>query len=181
MQRDVQENSVSLQNSIVAEGKRGNDMNNPLKMTLMVNALSILKIPLLAFITPRIVEMTDEKVVVRVRLDRRTQNHLGVLYFGALAMGAELSVATRALEAISESGKKIDFIFKDFQCEFLKRADGHANFVCADGLAINALIKATVQDGERHSETFEGYAFCPEKGDEPVMKYKVTLSVKRRK
>jgi acyl-coenzyme A thioesterase PaaI-like protein len=74
---------------------------NPLKMTFMVNALSIFKIPLLAFITPRIVEMSDDRVVVRVRLDRRTQNHLGVMYFGALAMGAELSVATRALQRFS--------------------------------------------------------------------------------
>ena len=156
-------------------------MNNPLKMTLLVNALSIFKIPLLAFITPHIVEMTDEKVVVRVRLDRRTQNHLGVLYFGALAMGAELSVATRAIEAISASGRKVDFIFKDFQCDFLKRANGHANFVCADGLAISALVNSAAQDGERHNQTFEGYAFCPDQGEEAVMRYKVTLSVKRRK
>jgi acyl-coenzyme A thioesterase PaaI-like protein len=154
---------------------------NPLKMTFMVNALSIFKIPLLAFITPRIVEMSDDRVVVRVRLDRRTQNHLGVMYFGALAMGAELSVATRALQAISDSGRKIDFIFKDFQCDFLKRADGHVHFICNESRAIASMIESAVQDGERHSQTFEGTAHCPDKSDEPVMKYKVTLSVKRRK
>ena len=154
---------------------------NSFKMTLMVNVLSIFKIPLLAFITPRIVEISDERVVVRVRLDRRTKNHLGVMYFGALAMGAELSVAARALQTISESGRKIDFIFKDFQCEFLKRADGHVHFICAEASAVASLIQIAAQDDERHSQTFEGFAHCPDKGEEPVMKYKLTLSVKRRK
>ena len=154
---------------------------SPLKMTMFVNALSLFKIPLLAFVTPRILELSDERVVVKVRLDRRSRNHLGAMYFGALAMGAELSVATRALQAISDSKKKIDFIFKDFQCEFLKRADAHVHFVCADAAKIVKLIETAVNDPERHGEVFEGYAFCPSRSEEPIMKYRLTLSVKRRK
>lgn len=149
-------------------------------MTLFVNAYSFFKIPLLAFVTPQILEASQERTVVRVRLDLRSRNHLGVMYFGALAMGAELSIATRALQAISASGQKIDFIFKDFQCEFLKRADSHTHFVCNDAPAIDALIQAAASDSERHGQTFEGYAYCPDQGEDPVMKYKLTLSVKKR-
>jgi Domain of unknown function (DUF4442) len=93
-----------------------------LKMTALVNAYSAFRIPLLAFITPRIVELTDTRSAVRVRFGLRTRNHLGVMYFGALAMGAELSIALKVVQELYHSGKKIDFIFKDFQCEFLKRA-----------------------------------------------------------
>lgn len=152
-------------------------------MTALINAYSALRIPLLAFVTPQVVELGETRSMVRIRLDLRSRNHLGVMYFGALAMGAELSVALKALKAISDSRKKIDFIFKDFQCEFLKRADGHTHFVCDQAPAVAALIGSASADFERHTKTFEGFAFVPSKGgeSEPVMKYKVTLSVKQRK
>ena len=93
-----------------------------LKLSALINLYSAVNIPLLSAITPRVMELSDGRSMVRVRLDRRTRNHLNVMYFGALAMGAELSVALKAITAIQKSGKKIDFIFKDFQAEFLKRA-----------------------------------------------------------
>ena len=92
------------------------DMNN-LKITTLINAYCAVNIPLLAFITPRVVELNDSRAVVRVRLDRRSRNHLGVMYFGALAMGSELSIALKALTAIHGSGKKIDFIAQEMQRE----------------------------------------------------------------
>jgi hypothetical protein len=151
-----------------------------LKMTAMINAYSALKIPLLAFATPTVVEMTDERSVAKIRLDMRTRNHLGVMYFGALAMGGELSIALKAIQTIAASGKKIDFIFKDFEAQFLKRADGHVHFVCDQGEKVAALIHKATADSERHEQTFAGYAFVPSKSEEPVMKYKLTLSVKKR-
>ncbi|HMN68700.1 MAG TPA: DUF4442 domain-containing protein [Bdellovibrionales bacterium] len=151
------------------------------KMTAGINLYSALNIPLLAFVTPRVLELTSSRGVVRIRLDRRSRNHLGVMYFGALAMGAELSIALQALESIRASGKRIDFIFKDFRAEFLKRADGHAHFVCEDVAAIADMIRRAAEGRERLSETFKGYAVVPSKSEsEPVMKYELTLSVKRR-
>lgn len=151
-----------------------------LKITALINGYCAVNIPLLAFITPRVVALTDTRAEVRVRLDRRSRNHLGVMYFGALAMGAELSIALKALTAIHASGKKIDFIFKDFQSDFLKRADGHVHFVCADAAKIQDLINRAAASADRISETFEGFAYVPKAGEEPVMKYKLTLSVKQR-
>src|SRR4051812_23425484 len=113
-----------------------------LKLTALINGYSALQIPLLGFITPRVVDLTDTRSEVRVRLDLRTKNHLGVMYFGALGMGAELSVALKAIQAISQSGKRIDFIFKDFSAQFLKRADGHVNFVCDQATEVRDLIQA---------------------------------------
>lgn len=151
-----------------------------LEYTALINALSAVKIPLLAACTPRVIELSDNKTEVKVRLDWRTQNHLGVMYFGALAMGAELSIALKAIEKIRVSKKPIDFIFKDFKCEFLKRADGHVHFVCEQADQVAALVKKTGDSGDRFSETFEGYAYVPENGTEPVMKYWLTLSMKKR-
>lgn len=151
------------------------------KMTALVNGYSLFRIPLLAFVTPRILELGESRTVVKVRLDLRTRNHLGVMYFGALAMGAELSIALKALQTISSSGKKIDFIFKDFQADFLKRADGHVHFICAEADKVAALIHQASADFERHNQTFSGIAVVPSRSEtEPVMKYNLTLSVKQR-
>lgn len=151
-----------------------------LKLTALINAYSALQIPLLGFITPQVVELTEDQSVVRVRLDRRTRNHLGVMYFGALAMGAELSIALKAIQTISQTGQRIDFIFKDFSAEFLKRADGHVHFICPEAARVRELIESSARSTERMENTFKGFAVVPSKSSEPVMKYQLTLSVRRR-
>lgn len=156
------------------------DQLENLKMTAGINAYSAINIPLLAFITPRVVTLDDNRAEVRVRLDRRSQNHLKVMYFGALAMGAELSIALKALQAIPRSGKKIDFIFQDFQAEFLKRADGHVHFICDEAAGVQDLINRAAASPDRLSETFNGFAYVPKNGPDPVMRYRLTLSVKNR-
>lgn len=151
-----------------------------LKTTFLINGFSLLKLPLLAFISPRIMELSQAKSIVRVRLGYRTRNHLNVMYFGALAMGAELSIAAKAVEEIQKSGKRIDFLFKNFSCEFLKRADGHVHFICEQADQVAELIASSSQSAERMEKEFEGYAIVPSRSDEPVMKYRLTLTVKNR-
>lgn len=151
------------------------------KMTALINALSAVKIPLLGFVTPRVIQLDERRAEVRIRLGRRTRNHLNVMYFGALAMGAELSIALKAIEAIDRSGKRIDFIFKDFSSEFLRRADGHVHFVCDEAAGVQDLINRAAADDDRHHHTFNGYAFVPDQGAEPVMTYTLTLSVRQRR
>lgn len=148
-------------------------------MTALINGFSLLKLPLLAFIFPEFKEFTDEKCVVRVRLGYRTKNHLRVMYFGALAMGAELSIAASAVDAIQKSGKRIDFIFKDFNAQFLKRADGHVLFVCDQAQDVRDLIDQAIAKQDRLEKTFSGFAHVEGKS-EKVMTYQLTLSVKSR-
>lgn len=151
-----------------------------LKLTALVNGISLFKIPLLAFISPRVLVSSERQTVVRVGLDWRTRNHLGVMYFGSLAMGAELSIALKAVEKIQQSGQRIDFLFKSFSCDFLKRADGDVHFVCDEADKVANLIQRALESEERIESTFAGRAFVPSKGEDPVMTYSLTLSVKRR-
>lgn len=150
-----------------------------LKMTAYVNAASLLKLPLLAFCTPQVLRADDERSEVKVRLDWRTRNHLNVMYFGALAMGAELSIALKAIQEIQRSKKRIDFIFQDFDAQFLKRADGHVHFICDEAAGVRELIEQAIASPERHHRKFAGYAIV-EGSTDPVMKYHLTLSVKNR-
>ncbi len=150
-----------------------------LKMTAIVNAYSFFKIPLLAFASPKVIDMTEARSEVRIKLGMRTKNHLGVMYFGALAMGAELSIALKAIDLINSSDKKMSFIFKDFSADFLKRADGHVHFVCDQAVKVAALVAKAEASSERQNETFDGYAYVPSNSNEPVMTYRLTLSIKR--
>lgn len=152
------------------------------KLNLILKAFGIFKIPLILFVNPKALELTDERSEIRIPLNYRTQNHLGVMYFGALAIGAELSIALKAVEQIIKSNQKIDFLFKDFSIQFLKRADGHVHFISEDVRKVVDLIEEAKTTGSRLEKTFEGYALVPSsaKPKEKVLSYKLTLSVRNR-
>lgn len=139
------------------------------------------KIPLLAWVRPSIIEMNSATTEMKIKLGRRTQNHLGVMYFGALAMGAEAAVAVRAVHEIRQSGKRVDFLFKDFQAQFLKRAEGDVHFICDEGEGVRDVIAKTILSGERETKTFRSYAVVPSVNPKEIIaEFKVTLSAKYR-
>ena len=72
----------------------------------------------------------------------------------------------------------VSFIFKDFACEFHKRAEDNVIFVTDQVQAVDQLIDLALQNPDRHNGTFEGYALA-EKSGEKLMSYKITISMKR--
>ncbi|MNK07813.1 hypothetical protein D3C87_257330 [compost metagenome] len=152
-----------------------------LKLTAFIHLYGLFKIPLVLFVSPRVIEFTKTKFVLKIPLNYRTQNHLKSMYFGALGIGAELSLVAPAVAAIQESGQKIDFVFKDFKAEFLKRADGNVHFVCDEIADVLAVIEEAKTNPERVERKMKGYAIVPSKSEtDPVMTYELTLSVKNR-
>lgn len=151
-----------------------------LKLTAFVNGLGLLKLPLLAFCFPKVKELSENKSIIKIRLGYRTKNHLRSMYFGALAIGAELSVALTAVDQIQKSKRRIDFIFKDFKAEFLKRADGHVLFICEEAAGVKGLIQEAIHSEERLEKEFKGYAIVESRPEEKIMTYTLTLSVKKR-
>lgn len=151
------------------------------KINMILKLYGWTKIPLLAYVGPKCVELSPTRSVIRIPLRRHTKNHLNVMYFGALGIGSELSIAITAVDAIYESGQKIDFIFKDFKAEFLKRCDGDVHFVCDDAAKVRDLITRATQTGERLEGTFKAYSIVPSKSaTEKVATYELTLSVRNR-
>lgn len=156
-----------------------NSMFTQLKQTAFIRIYTFLKIPLIWWIRPSVVEMGESRTVLKIPLFRRTKNHLNSMYFGALAIGAELVIAAKAVEAINQSGKRVDFVFKDFQGQFLKRAEGDVHFICDQGKEVTELIRKTIQSGEREELHLNSYAIVPKKDpNEKVGTFQLTLSVK---
>nr|BFD59779.1 DUF4442 domain-containing protein [Bdellovibrio sp. CKG001]BFD63196.1 DUF4442 domain-containing protein [Bdellovibrio sp. HM001] len=152
-----------------------------LKFTLFVHLYGLMKIPLVLFVSPRVVEAGDKRFVLKIPLGYRTKNHLNSMYFGALGIGAELSIAAAAVAAITESKMKIDFVFKDFTAQYLKRAAGDVHFICDEVEAVKSLIEEAKTNPERIERKMKGYAVVPSVNpSEPVMTYELTLSVRNR-
>lgn len=152
-----------------------------LKLTAFVNFYGLIKIPLVLFVNPRVVEASEKRFVIKIPLNYRTKNHLNSMYFGAMGIGAELSIAAAAVVAISESKKKIDFVFKDFTANYLKRAAGDVHFICDEADVVRGLIEEAKTNPERIERKLKGYAVVPSVNlTEAVMTYEMTLSVRNR-
>lgn len=138
------------------------------------------KIPLLAYTRPTVVELTNQRIVVKLPLRRRTRNHLGSMYFGALCVGADTAGGLMAFRLIQKSGKRISLIFKDFHAEFLKRPEGgDVYFTCTDGDVVRDLVERVISTGERQNATVRVTATVPAVApDEPVAQFVLTLSLK---
>lgn len=146
-----------------------------------VRLWAFLKIRLLFFVRPTVLELDEERCVVRVALNWRTRNHLGSMYFGTLCVGADTAGGLIAFREIEKRGNRVSLIFKDFHAEFLKRPEDDVHFTCTDGAAIRALVHAALETGERQSLPVNIVATVPTKfGDEPVARFVLTMSLKRR-
>ncbi len=147
--------------------------------TIAIRAFALVKIPLIAFVRPQVIERSLDRCVIKIPLRHRTKNHLGSMYFGVLATGADCAGGFLAMEHIRHSGKKISLVFKDFHADFLKRPEADVLFSCEDGGKIATLVKKTIETGTRQTEPIIIVATCPKTfGDEPVARFTLGLSLK---
>lgn len=151
------------------------------KDTLTVWGFGITKIPTLAWLAPIVDELSDERVVLRIPLTWRSRNHLRSMYFGALCVGADVAAGLVAMREIGNSKRRIDFVFKDLDAKFLKRAEGDVLFTCTDGAQVKELVARALAEGQRVERTVTVVATVPSRnGDAPVATFQLTLSIKAR-
>jgi acyl-coenzyme A thioesterase PaaI-like protein len=152
-----------------------------LKETALVRLLG-LRIPVLLFLGPKVLELDDEGCAVEIPLGWRSKNHVGSMYFGALCAGADLAGGLNAARLIYAKGhRKVVLVFADVKAEFLKRADGDVVFRSRDGRKVAEAVRQADATGERVTVPVEIVATVPKKyGDEPVARFTLGLSLKRK-
>lgn len=146
--------------------------------TLRLWAFAFLRIPMVAYIRPRVVELDDTKSTIHIPFIRRTKNHVRSMYFGALSIGAELAPGVLTLSLIKKENKKIVFVFKQFNAEFLKRAETSVNFHCNQGAMIQEAIKKSISTKERQNIQLSVDAYNNDVPSELVGRFSLTLSLK---
>ena len=140
-----------------------------------------LKIPLLASVRPSVVELSETRCVVSIPLRRWSKNHLGSMYFGALAIGADCAGGLLAMDQIRRSGGGVSLVFKAFQASFLKRPESDVYFICEEGAAIRDQVARSLASEERITEPMHIQAAVKlaDGSFEPVAEFTLELSLKR--
>ena len=100
------------------------------------------------------------------------------MYFGALAVGADLAGGYLAMHHISKAKSKVKLIFKDFNAQFLKRAEGDVHFICKDGIEVTKLVNKAIETQERQNYTLKIIAKTPKISNDVVAEFNLTLSIK---
>ncbi len=148
------------------------------KLTWMIRIFGITKVPMIWYCRPTVMEQSEESLAVKIPLRYKTKNHLGSMYFGVLAVGADVTGGFLAMTPIMKSKRKIALVFKDFHADFLRRPEEDVIFKCHDGLDVKALVKKCIESGERENYTLTIEAFELSNQIEVVARFKLTLSIK---
>ena len=121
-------------------------------MKWMLFLLGFAKIPIIGFVKPKLITLNDEEASVKIRLRRRSKNHLKSMYFGALAVGADVAAGLHAFYFAEKMGKKVSFAFKGMNAEFLMRAESDITFISEDGAKVSDAMNRSLELGERINE-----------------------------
>ncbi|HEX8170728.1 MAG TPA: DUF4442 domain-containing protein [Thermoanaerobaculia bacterium] len=153
-----------------------------MKPTTMVRLWSLQNVFLLWLVRPKVLELTNDRCVVRVPLNWITRRRdIRAMYLGTLCMGADVAAGLISFKLAMERKERVGFVFKDMRAEFLKRAEGDVYFTNDDGPLIQELLRRALETGERQEATVRVTATVPAKlGDEPVATFALTLSIKKK-
>lgn len=152
-----------------------------LKQTLLLRAFAFLRIPMIAWVRPVVLHLDSERAEVRVPLFRHTKNHLGSMYFGVLATGADCAVGIHAMHVMRELlPKPLHMSFKSFHAEFHRRAEGDVVFVCPEGRLIRSKVEEAIRTKERVSFPVKAAAHVGGTSTDPVATFTLELSLKKK-
>lgn len=119
------------------------------KMRRLLWLMGMFKIPMIAFVRPKLMLLDENSSQVRIKLKRRTKNHLKSMYFGSLAVGADMAAGLHAFYFAEESGVKVSFAFKAVKAEFLKRALTDVYFNSDEGQLVKKAFDEAMSTKER--------------------------------
>jgi acyl-coenzyme A thioesterase PaaI-like protein len=103
-------------------------MSNVKKINFLFKLFAFFKVPMIFYCGVKVIELDDKKAIVKIPLKRRTKNHLNSMYFGALAVGADVAGGILAFSLIQKRKLKISLVFKDLKADFLKRHESDVVF-----------------------------------------------------
>lgn len=107
------------------------------------------KVALIGYLKPKLIQLTDNEIVVRLPLTRRSRNHLHSMYFGALAVGADIAGGLHGFYHAKQAKCKVSLAFKSFQAQFLRRPESDVYFICTEGDVVKKMIEESKKSGER--------------------------------
>ncbi len=154
-------------------------MNSLWKLKFFLWHFSHFKVPMISYVRPRLLFLDEKKIVVHIPLTRRTKNHLHSMYFGALAVGADLAAGFHGLYLADHLNCKVSLAFKSFHAQFLRRPEHDVYFICEAGELVKSMIEETQQTKARINKQIpvKAYIYYP-RAPEEVAHFTLELSLK---
>lgn len=140
--------------------------------------LGFVKIPMIHFVRPKLIDVNDTKITIRIPFRRRTKNHLNSMYFGALAVGADLAAGLHVYYLSERLGNNISLAFKSTTGQFLKRPESDVYFYCEEGAFILDEIKSAKISQERRNFKVMVKAYNTSKEEVAIFEMEVSIRVK---
>ena len=134
-----------------------------------------IKLPIIAYCKPKILKSDCDSVEILIPLKRRTKNHLGSMYFGALSVGADFSGGLIVLNILRKHNSKAKLIFKDFKANFLKRATSDVLFVCKAPQEVDIAVLENLKNKNRVNFELKIEGFC---NKQLIADFTLTTSIK---
>jgi hypothetical protein len=137
------------------------------------------KIPLIGHLKPKLIRLDEKTIIAKLPLRRRSKNHLNSMYFGALAIGADLAGGLHSFYYTQQAKVNASMVFKSFQAQFLKRPESDVYFICEMGDEVKAMIEESQKSGERINKPIKIKAFThyPDFPEE-IADFTLELSIK---
>ena len=98
------------------------------------------------------------------------------MYFGALAVGADIAGGIQVFYFSKMLGKEISFAFKGMNAQFIKRAESNIIFESTQGELVKAAIDKSIAEKVRVNESIEVRAIND--AQEIVAKFDMIISVR---
>ncbi len=149
------------------------------RFRLFLWRFSHFKVPLIGYLNPSLLTLTDTDIVIKLKLNRRSKNHLNSMYFGALAVGADLAGGLHGFYHAKKAHVNISLVFKSFHAEFLKRPESDVYFVSTMGEMVKEMMILSKETGQRINKPLDVIAYINYPAQkEIVAKFILELSLK---
>ncbi len=139
------------------------------------------KVPLIGHVKPKLIQIDDQKAIIRIPLKWRNKNHLNSMYFGVLSVGADLAGGLHGFYHADKAKVKASLAFKSFHADFIKRPHEAVYFVSEDGEKVAEMFVRSQKEQKRINEivrvgAYTGFENNPE--PELVASFQLELSIK---
>lgn len=134
-------------------------------------------LPTVLFWGLKIEKIDENKCIISIKYNRRTQNPFRSIYFSALAGAAELSTGIPAI--LSTEDKNISMLVIGVEGRFFKKAIGRIDFICEDVKLIKkAIDEAGISEAGKELRV---KSIGKNEQNETVAEFFLTWSFKKRK
>lgn len=137
-------------------------------------------VPMIKYANISLEEITEEFAIAKIPFTEQNKNHVNSVYFGSLAIGADVAAGGLAFYHIESKCLDSTVVFKDFNANFIKRAEGDTYFICKDKDIIESSIREMLLTKKRVNFPLTVIATTNLKTYEPVAEFILTTSIKLR-